>query len=68
MNRYGIIRIYRAILVSLQYRKQEIFAENELLKCCKELELALVSDGQSDNSVVELWDEIKIIGRQLDTS
>nr|XP_012559259.2 zinc finger MYM-type protein 1-like [Hydra vulgaris] len=42
--------------------------DDELLKHCKDLHLALMSDGQSDINGVELWYEIKAIGRRLDTS
>lgn len=44
------------------------FTDDELLKHCKDLQLALMSDGQSDINGVELWYEIKAIGRRLDTS
>ncbi|XP_065651210.1 uncharacterized protein LOC136079402 [Hydra vulgaris] len=44
------------------------FTDDELLKHCKNLQLALMSDGQSDINGVELWYEIKAIGRRLDTS
>ncbi|XP_047141052.1 zinc finger MYM-type protein 1-like [Hydra vulgaris] len=42
--------------------------DDELLKHCKDLHLALMSDDQSDINGVELWYEIKAIGRRLDTS
>ncbi|XP_065675644.1 uncharacterized protein LOC136091859 [Hydra vulgaris] len=55
-------------IVSPEQNSDKHFTDDELLKHCKDLQLALMSDGQSGINGVELWYEIKAIGRRLDTS